>query len=173
MRAPNYIREASYLANRLRKIAFRLRYYGIVIVLLTSVNVFVFAIIASDIFKSREMIQVSAAATLISFILLVAFDTEKRRGEIIYGEVSDTANNYINIYHNRYVNSTESVDEDNKDYEDLHMSEFEYRISIKEFANSTEMPLVPGQFGPLLFVAFNFGVMVAIILLERMGNYLR
>ncbi|WP_298333799.1 hypothetical protein [Asticcacaulis sp.] len=72
-------------------------------------------------------------------ILLVMFERMVKIGEIYFVEISDQ----------------HLWDED--DIEDLR---FEYRVSLRKFSVSRDLPIAPGKIGIPLYFLFNFTIMV-------------
>lgn len=132
---------ATYIA-RMQNIAERLRVLGISILMLTVINfvvAFGTAVRAMNVFIA---LQLSALAVVTIVILAVIFEQVKRRGEIIYEEVTDELHRF---------------------HSDVGMEKptIAFRIALRNFATSMDLPLLPGRYGVSLYISLNLAVLAS------------
>ena len=133
----------SYI-SQLRRLANTLRATGLLILALTLMH-FAFASLASPPKYSSGDTNVFASCLVFATVVIFAvlFEQQRRRGEIIYGEVTDDL-------HRHQADPT------------LDRPQISFRIALKHFAASTDLPLVPGRFGVSSYIFVNL-MMVAVI----------
>jgi hypothetical protein len=93
-------------------------------------------------------LQVSAVLSVMVVFLAMIFEQLRRRGEIIYEEVTDDLH--------RFHRETE-----------MDRPRIAFRIALKNFATSMDLPLVPGRYGVSLYILLNLAGLVFAFLTYR------
>lgn len=78
-------------------------------------------------------------ATIVSVTL---HETNRKQGEAIFEEVSDELQ-----WHVRYLGEYDKAPSSNS------RPELRARVTLRSFTRTTDLPLIPGSFGPALYVA--------------------
>jgi len=142
--------ELLYYVNTLNRIAINLRMYGLFALITTLFNLFVVLMSLMRLLSGFNVSAVSAILTVSAILLCVGFDQARRRGEVIYGEVTDE------LHRRAYLEG------------ELERGQpLQYRVSIKTFVTATDMPLMPGKLGPLAYIAFNLATLCGYAFLYR------
>jgi len=121
---------------QLRRIAMRLRALGFVMLLTTLLNLSILFSIAARFFPQYLGVQFAAILFVSAVLLAVLFEQLRRRGEVIYEELTDE----LHRAHR------------DPEYERPRLS---FRIALKTFASSLEVPLIPGRFGISIYLLIN------------------
>lgn len=131
----------------LERIAKRLRVLGLVLLSLTILNFGILTATVLGLFA--PYLSAQYAAVLFVGVILTAtyFESSRRRGEAIYSEVTDE-------FHRR---------SSRRPTEDASMA---FRIALKDFAVSMDLPLVPGRFGAAAYVAVNLALVLSLLFLR-------
>jgi hypothetical protein len=90
---------------------------------------------------SELLLILSALATLVALMLAVKFESKRKLGDVLFKEASDDLQ-----WRSRFGDATASLG----DRPDIGA-----RIALRSFAETTDVPLVPGRFGPLIYLLFN------------------
>lgn len=130
-----------HFIETLQIIAARLRALGIIILMLTLFNIGIISSSAAGFSSRIFVLQTSTLIFVILVIHAVLFDQFRRRGEVIYGEITDE------IHRNR-------------DEPRLERPQIWFRIALKNFALSMDMPLIPGRYGLSLYLLVNLCALV-------------
>jgi hypothetical protein len=137
--------------ERLEQISHGLRYLGQSLALISFVN-FVAAVlaygVAPKIFYNHEsvvqlMLLGSCAATLSALVLAVRFETRRKIGDVLFKEASDDLQ-----WHSRFSEAVITLPPELR-------PDIKARIALRSFAETTDLPLVPGRFGPLVYILLN------------------
>ncbi len=132
----------------LETIARRLRVIGTSLLGFTVANLFLLLPVALGAFSSSLAVQYAALLFVAVLGSAVLFESSRRRGEVIYGEVSDE------IHRRTARNPNEEVG-------------LEFRIALRDFATSMDLPLVPGRLGAAVYVVFNLALVLTILFLRK------
>jgi hypothetical protein len=130
-----------HFIKTMQTIAVRLRTLGLIILMLTLFNIGIISASAIGFMSRIFVLQISALIFVILVIQAVLFDQLRRRGEVIYGEITDA------IHRSR-------------DEPRLERPQIWFRIALKNFALSMDMPLIPGRYGLSLYLLVNLGALV-------------
>ena len=127
--------------DQMQRIALRLRYLGLAMLMVTMMNLGLSAMAGVQLVMPFFALQVSTVLFVLVVMLAMLFEQLRRRGEVIYGEVTDELHR---------ARSDASL-------EHPRMS---FRIALKNFATSMELPLIPGRYGASIYLLLNLGVIV-------------
>lgn len=137
--------EKPYSIRYLSKITRYLRLSGYLIFLITSFNlILVLSSLSPGIFPFREASMFSLLFTFVCLTLTIYYETLRKRGEAIFEETSDELQ-----WHIGYRNSLFNKEASSK------RPDLEIRIILRSFARTTDLPLIPGKFGPVLYIGIN------------------
>jgi len=134
-----------YYVDELGRVAALLRMFGIAILLCTVAHLGVVGATVSRLSSLSVGLSVSAVFFISVILFAVMFEQLRRRGEVTYGEVADELHN---------ARSEPGL-------ENFRLS---FRIVLKNFASSVDLPLVPGRYGLSLYVLLNLGLTIYIFL---------
>lgn len=126
---------------QLQRIARWLRLLGLVILSTTLFNLGVVGAAAVRILPPSIGLQMSSILFVSAVLLAMMFEQLRRRGEVIYGEVTDELHRTHNEPH-------------------LERPRISFRIALKNFASSMELPLIPGRFGASLYLLLDLGALL-------------
>lgn len=132
-----------YSIKYLQRITKYLRLNGYLIILITAINL-VLSSLSPRIFPFREASIISVFFTLIIFGLTIFYENQRKRGEAIFEEISDELQWHIG-YRSSISNKEVSAEK----------PELRIRITLRSFARTTDLPLIPGKFGPALYIGIN------------------
>ena len=134
--------------DQMQRIALRLRYLGLVMLMMTLMNLGSVAAAAVQLVSPFLVLQVSASLFVLVVLVAMLFEQLRRRGEVIYGELTDEL-------HRAHGEAS------------LERPRISFRIALKNFASSLELPLIPGRYGASLYLLLNLGVIVFAFLAYR------
>lgn len=137
----------AYIA-RMQTIAVRLRLLGMGMLIATMMNLACAFAVAVRSLQWFIILQVSAMLFVMVVFLAMLFEQLRRRGEIIYEEVTDDLH--------RFYRETE-----------MDRPRIAFRIALKNFATAMDLPLVPGRYGVSLYILLNLAVLVFAFLTHR------
>lgn len=141
-----------YLSNRLRLI-------GLMVPVLTVTNLSLsllgwvalrVELLATDVLL--VITALSATFTLLSVIMLVVFDSARKRGDALFAEISDELQ-----WHVRQAKGPHVEQPDDR-------PPFEMRVALRRFAYASDLPLIPGRLGPATYTLVNCAITVLSIL---------
>jgi hypothetical protein len=90
----------------------------------------------------------------IALVLAVHFETIRKRGDILFKEISDE------IQWNLRFSDSESTDT-----APHKRPQFNARLTLRSFAQASDLPLIPGRYGPLMYVLIDLvSVLLAVFL---------
>ncbi|HXQ72190.1 MAG TPA: hypothetical protein VN844_16965 [Pyrinomonadaceae bacterium] len=84
-------------------------------------------------------------ATLIAVVAIVRYETLRKRGDALFEEISDE------LQWNLRQNVTETIARERP--------ELNARVALRSFARATDLPLIPGRYGPVIYVAINLVIL--------------
>lgn len=145
--------------RRLAQLTSRLRKLGTAIVVLTFGSAIAYAGLMSGRLTGSSMIVcgIAAVAAVLGFLSVIVFDATRRRGDTLFDEISDELQ--WNIRQNAEARS------DNYSI----APEFNVRVMMRDFIRATDLPLLPGKFGPALFAAASIALAIAALLAAPMN----
>lgn len=138
--------------RRLRKLTTRLRLLSMYVFVITLLNVAAtLAMLAGARFISYQIMSVGeliAALTAVFFLssllMIVIYESLRKSGDALFEEVSDELQWNVG-YRGKEVNR-----------EAAEISPpLDARIILRSFARTTDLPLVPGKYGPAIYAAVN------------------
>lgn len=144
--------------RQLRLIASYLNMFGVVLLAFTVAHI---AVVALSLRRTSAIIYFfdlpifSAAMFIIVTTLALVFDVCRRRGDTLYEAVSDGFKS----------SSSSSGPDINFDDELMH----EARYSLRNFDKASDLPLLPGKFGPAILVGTN--LILLILVITRVSNF--
>jgi hypothetical protein len=97
-----------------------------------------------------------------SLWMLIRFDSLKRKGDVVFKELSDELQWYV-----RYEKDKRGMSEPSA----RSRPELSTRIVLREYAASTTLPLVPSDFGPTIYALTNISVAMADLFLRAMRGF--
>lgn len=101
----------------------------------------------------------SAGITLVCCVCVVLFEMRRKRGDAIFHEISDEFQWNIRA---EYAAKEERASK---------RPRFRYRVVLRDFVQSSDLLLTPGRFGPLIYIAVNFAIVVASLVLRYSSLY--
>lgn len=134
--------------DQMQRIAVLLRSLGLAMLLTTLFNLGVVAVAAVRLLPPFVGLQMSALLFVVAVLFAMLFEQLRRRGEVIYGEVTDEL-------HRAHSDPQ------------LERPRLSFRIALKNFASSMELPLIPGRYGVSLYLLLNLGVLLFAFLSYR------
>lgn len=150
----------------LGKIGRDLRLSGVLLVLVTLATVVVSLMLTATnflhiIFVPRGIAFLLEVGTLLlSAVLAIRFESFKKRGDVLFKELSDELQ-----WHVRFETGSDPFGKDRPPPESR--PGLNTRVVLREFAQSTDLPLIPGRYGPGLYVAINLMIMVGDFILGQ------
>jgi hypothetical protein len=155
---------------RLEYLTQRLRMYGQILAVLTTVTVAgsialafyrVFNVILVVFETTLGVIAVSAFQAL---ILAALFESRRKEGDVLFKELSDEFQWYIRFGRDKKAANDAAPD---------HRPGLEARLALRSFAQGSDLPLAPGAYGPLLYALINIlsVAFVAVSLLPFFRKY--
>jgi hypothetical protein len=156
---------------RLEDVTRHQRRYGQLVAALTIITVAgsitlafyrVFHVIESVFLSTLIVVAVSALCAL---LLAVFFESRRKEGDVFFKEISDELQWYVRFGSHEGGSSGSRAPEQRPD---LHA-----RLALRSFAQTSELPLVPGAYGPLAYALINIVsvALTAVSLLSLFGKY--
>lgn len=128
----------------LEKATWQLRVIGIIILFFTLT---VLSVPLINIVRKYQINDLGFAfcviLTFINIFLTIFFDYLRKKGETIFEEVSDELHWYIGYEKGNSQNTSEKK------------PEIKIRILLREFVKTTDLPLIPGKYGPAVYIGIN------------------
>jgi hypothetical protein len=161
-------KDASDYIQRLSEISIRLRKFGRIVFSLTFINLISTCAVILF-FVGLEKSSMSNADVLLfwrlplfisgfSFLCLIVttffFEKERRYGDTIFDEVVDELKWDITGSSKQIADERPNLDT---------------RVILRSFLKSEELPLIPGRFGHVIYIAINFLLIIGITLLRLSG----
>ena len=143
----------SYVA-RLEQFSVRLRILGLVMIMFTLIHFLGFILVAGPIRVFRfEVVWIFSLATFGTiFMFAVFFEYVKKRASSIYTEISDAIKQQVEEDMLSSGISEKQTSRVRKKFSDLRVMA---RIATKEYVHNSELPLIPGNFGPATIIGVN------------------
>jgi len=138
----------------LKKATVQLRIIGFIIFSITSINIlFLLLCLIEGKSTLEHWVYSIIALTFGNFILTIYFEYLRKRGEAVFEEISDDLHWYIGY---KKENSKENSEK---------KPGLEIRVLLRSFAKITDLPLIPGRFGPAIYIGINIVLITFIGLL--------
>ena len=170
---------SQFLARQLKHLAFgarRLRFLGFTICLLTLLNsalLFLYPTITRyrliDPFErlgylARFAIPISVPIVTIASVLgLALYEGMRKQGESLFEEVSDELHGHrIGAATPLAVAQATSAEKVQAEA-DLDQTIFRLRVKLRQFARASDLPLIPGKFGPAVYAVINLLIAVTLL----------
>jgi hypothetical protein len=152
---------------RLRRVIRTLRRYGQLAVAFTLMNAaaLFWGILGSLFIRIPVGIYamvVSGAASFVVLLITAMFDSVRRQGRAVFEELVDELQWYSGTEAGR--TNLPSLP---REASEIGRPSLGTRITIREFARSSDLPLIPGHFGPLLYCAGNVAIFVILVVWLR------
>ena len=140
---------------QLRRLAIVLRIMGAAILAATLLHLTFAATFSVPKYSAgNDYVAGSLMAFAIVVIFAMAFEQLSSQGEIIYGEVTDEL-------HRR------------QDDPALIPPQISFRIALRHFAASTNLPLIPGRFGVASYIVVNLMIVGSVLLRINPALFIR
>lgn len=112
-------------------------------------------------FITKDLADTARVATIavamMAMGLIVAYEYQLRVGRVLFEEISDEFQWRIR----GEIGDGSGGDESDES------APLEARVSLREFARTIDLPLVPGKFGPAIYVLVNISAVAVTILLSK------
>ncbi len=146
---PYSLRESLFLLD---KLTVRLRFLSIFVFTISLLNIAsVLATIALMKFRfsllvamNTTVIIMNASLFVISLLAIVLYESLRRRGDAVFEEISDEIQWDVG-YRDRETSEKQGD----------QSPPIVARVMLRNFARTTDLPLVPGKFGPAIYAAVN------------------
>jgi hypothetical protein len=129
----------------------RLHALGLMVFAFTISNIFILlAILGRTIFRwvaAEVIISISVTIGITFLIYVVRYERLHRKGDVIFEEISDELQWFIKVIDGKQK-KTESFIADER-------PEIRARIVLRDFSRNTDLPFIPGKFGPAIYIAAN------------------
>lgn len=153
--------------ERFNHITNRLRVLGLTCAFLSFINLI--HTLWRIVIRSRYIEELAICSVTMLFtvlICIVLFDFLRKKGDVLFEEISDELQ--WGVYNDVERKS------DKEDYPVLERSAEErprlhVRIVLRSFSRAADLPLVPGRFGPAIYLLINI-VLALITLASRLGG---
>lgn len=153
------------LLDRLERINRRLSMEGVLIVIFTTTHIAcALFLMFNRYFHYNMEFDINPAGMLIietvsffgSLLLLLCYDRLRKKGDVIFEEISDEFQWYIRK--GNYVNVKEGTPQEGP--------ALRARVLLRTFATTANLPLAPGKYGPGIYFLINAGlaILVAVVL---------
>lgn len=133
------------LLDEINYLTYQKKSYAMAISYLTLIHLFVFFIIISrtiDLFYGRYVVMIEGSLLFIIIFAAMRFEYFRKRGDVLFEEISDElAWNLTNKV---------SKEEVSKERPSLKI-----RVILRSFVKTSDLPIVPGKYGPLSYIIAN------------------
>lgn len=152
-------RSIRYYIYRLNYLSRMLWIFGMISAAMTVVNVTIlFAFVGGVLDLHPRLIVLATVGTLLALLMvLIMYDVFRRRGSGIFEELSDTLQ-FLSYGTSKDPSSTYPEEE-----EKLSHIMIEARFVMREFSSSSNLPLIPGQYGPSIFFLINLLISLSMV----------
>ena len=133
----------------LKRMTMYLRRSAIVAFMLTSLNCFLTLLCVIRLYVYPGVLLVNASSLFVALLILVLYERLRKRGDALFEEISDEFQSYIAL-----GGTEEKVA--STDYR----PPLGWRVVLRSFARTTDLPLVPGKFGPAVYAAINMALAI-------------
>ena len=107
----------------------------------------------------------AASSALFALLLSVVFEGRRKEGDVLFKEISDELQWYVRFQKKDKIDISPSTPE--------HRPDLQARLALRAFAQSSDLPLVPGKYGPLAYALVNILsiALAAVSFLPLFGKY--
>jgi hypothetical protein len=95
--------------------------------------------------------------TVTALVAIVRYDSLRKRGDALFEEISDE------LQWNVRQNLTETIARERP--------ELNARVALRSFARATDLPLIPGKYGPGIYATINFVILFLSYYLVRLIRF--
>jgi hypothetical protein len=148
----------------LRFISKRLQRYGFIALIFTVVNFASLILTLSLRFLPLGTLTtiffafyLPLIATVTALVAIVRYDNLRKRGDALFEEISDE------LQWNVRQNLTETIARERP--------ELNARVALRSFARATDLPLIPGKYGPGIYATINFVILFLSYYLVRLFRF--
>lgn len=153
-----------YSLDNLERISLRLRMYGNLVFLLTLIDILLVVFITLGIryfygltLRTGPFLTIFATVNFVATLCtVVLYEYLRRKGDAYFEEISDELQWNVG-YRRRTSNPDKNADE---------TPPLQIRVILRSFARTTDLPLIPGKFGPAIYAGIN--VVLALFLLSSL-----
>lgn len=145
----------------LREIRHSLRFSGVQLVYFTLATVAFSVVLGVGIYFRLNLLWVKifllllAGSVTASVVFAIMFESVKKRGDAVFKELSDELQWHVRFEKVRDPFPPASPPESRPG--------LSTRVALREFALSTDLPLIPGRYGPGIYVAINLIILLSTI----------
>lgn len=143
----NSITQLDEAISELRRVSQALRFNGVVIFLATLTNI---AVTLLAISQSTSLRFLPLLACLVAILCVGLYERLQKHGNVIFDEISDELEWNVN---GAKLEEGGTISE--------KRPEVNVRIVLRMFVRATNLPLVPGGYGPAMYFVFNLAVIFA------------
>jgi hypothetical protein len=149
--------QVSEAVKYLSSIGHHLRFSGLQLVVVTVATLVLVAGLITRILALQDQIGLMCVAGLVvaSIALAIRFESLKKRGDVLFRELSEELQ-----WHVRFDKGREKSRESRPAAESRPA--LSARVALREFAQSVDLPLIPGRYGPSIYVAINLVLLFAV-----------
>ena len=97
---------------------------------------------------------------IITFLLLSSYESNRKRGNVLFEIISDELQWYI-VNERSEINGSKSMYSEEKQAR----LKIEAGIALRSFTKTTDLPFVPGMYGPAIYIGINIVTTSSIFLL--------
>jgi hypothetical protein len=162
---------------QLARLTHQLRMYGQTLAALTIITVGgsiafafyrVFRVVEAVILVTLVLI---AASALQALLISVFFESRRKQGDVLFKEISDELQWHVRFEREKNVKASLAPTIVSQAPE--HRPGFDARLVLRSFAQTSDLPLVPGAYGPLVYAVINIVsiAFTAVSLLPFFGKY--
>jgi hypothetical protein len=109
---------------------------------------------------SRTLVGVELWLALIALLAVAVFESTRKRGDVMFEEISDEVQ--WRVAQDRPQKGLEPSSHPDK------RPSLEMRIALRSFASATDLPLIPGRYGPAAYAVGN--VLLALTLISTLPS---
>ncbi len=149
--------------NQLKRISVRLRYLSLMAFLFTALNLvsliaaaFMYPLFRSMVLHGKYSLIMGSLSSLLAvaaWFAAVIFETSRKQGDALFEEISDL----LQLRYYQRLADAEPPEE--RPFVDG-------KIILRSFARAADLPIIPGKFGPAVYVAANLMIVITLWLLQ-------
>lgn len=146
--------------DKLSRMTSRLSQLGLLLAAITGVNVLFCLFLSMSGIRFADRLMLTATLALPAFILAGYFERLRKIGDVLFLEISDELQWNIR---SKEMRSEESAARERP--------KLDVRITLRSFARASDLPLIPGKFGPAIYIAINVLIAVVVPWFYRGASY--
>ena len=141
----------------MRRAGKRLTFVSVLLLSVTCFHTLILAMLSSGLgFLARDgYMLLSAILTMAVFFGAIFFDSTRKHGKSYFDEMSGALHGHTSRF----------IEGGKKNHELLRV-----RVQVSQYFNTTDIPLVPGKFGPGIVLIFNL-ILMGLIVLQASYRY--